>query len=277
MFERYIRALLRWHKAVVIGCVMVTGALSYGALRLTVTNDMRAYFSDHNPQLQAFDALENIYDKQDNVDFTVVAKNGNIFTEELLTLLWELTELGWQVPYSQRSSSLANFQYTWSEGDDLHVADLIQDPTVLDDQAIQRIKRISMNEPTLAPTLSSNGRSAMVLIMLALPDGNLKANDEVAAWVRARIGEYAERFPNAELHFGGTAATNTSLGEAVAGDLSLLIPLSYLVIIVGLLVLLRHFGGMAATMLVASFAVAGTMGIFGWFNAVLEAVSHLAL
>lgn len=276
MFERYIRALLRWHKAVVIVCVMVTGALSYGALRLTVTNDMRAYFSDHNPQLQAFDALENIYDKQDNVDFTVVAKNGNIFTEELLTLLWELTELGWQVPYSQRSSSLANFQYTWSEGDDLHVADLIQDPTVLDDQAIQRIKRISMNEPTLAPTLSSNGRSAMVLIMLALPDGNLKANDEVAAWVRARIGEYAERFPNAELHFGGTAATNTSLGEAVAGDLSLLIPLSYLVIIVGLLVLLRHFGGMAATMLVASFAVAGTMGIFGWFNAVLEAVSGFA-
>jgi len=252
---------------------MTVAVLSYGALQLTVTSDMRAYFSDDNPQLQAFDRLENIYDKQDNLDFTVVANDGDIFDKETLTLIWELTELGWQVPYSRRSSSIANFQHTQAVGDELFVADLISDPTLLDAERIARIKEIATREPVLMPSLASDGSATHILVTLVLPEENLKANDEVAAWGRERLPDYLKRFPGVEVHLGGTAVTNTSLGEAVAQDLSALIPFSYAVIIAGLLILLRHAGGMFATVMVVSFAVAGTMGIFGWSNAILEAVS----
>ena len=38
---------------------------------LTFNNDLRAFFSEENPQLQALEALENTYNKIDNVYFTV--------------------------------------------------------------------------------------------------------------------------------------------------------------------------------------------------------------
>ena len=121
MLEGYIVWLLRWHKLVVVGSIIVTVALSYGAVRLTITNDTRAYFSEDNPQLAAFDALEAVYDKQETINFVVVAKHGDVFDRETLTLMWQLTELGWQVPYSRRVSSLANYQHTTAVDDDLVV------------------------------------------------------------------------------------------------------------------------------------------------------------
>ena len=42
----------------------------------------------------------------------------------LSAAVW-LTEAGWQAPYSRRVDSLANFQHTTAEGDDLYVRDLV--------------------------------------------------------------------------------------------------------------------------------------------------------
>ena len=53
---------------------------------------------------------------------------------------------------------------------------------------------------------------------------------------------------------------------AVARDVSELVSLSYLVILLGLIVLLRHALGTAATLLIITFAISGTMGIYGWLG-----------
>ena len=98
MLDAYTDWLLRWHKAIVIVVLAVVVLLSAGAFRLTITNDMRAYFSPDNPQLAAFDALENVFNKQDDVFLFVVPRSRDIFNAHVLTLVWELTEFGWQSP-----------------------------------------------------------------------------------------------------------------------------------------------------------------------------------
>ena len=49
LLEGYIAWVLRWHKHIVVASVVVTMVLGYGAGRLTLTNDTRAYFSEDNP------------------------------------------------------------------------------------------------------------------------------------------------------------------------------------------------------------------------------------
>ena len=80
------------------------------------------------------------------------------------------------------------------------------------------------------------------------------------------------RYPNVDIHLTGITTFNRALGNAVAGALKTPVALSYLVIIVLLVVLLRHIGGVISTLLVISFAITSTMGTFGWFNAVLVTV-----
>ncbi|MFB3047169.1 MAG: RND family transporter [Acidiferrobacterales bacterium] len=274
MLDAYTDWLLRWHKAIVIVVLAVVVLLSAGAFRLTITNDMRAYFSPDNPQLAAFDALENVFNKQDDVFLFVVPRSRDIFNAHVLTLVWELTEFGWQSPYSTRVSSLANHQHTHAKGDELFVVDLIADPKKLDAAAIASIKRISLNDPTLVGTLvAADGSATGIEITLAMPPANLNANDEIVEFFRSRLPEFRARYPEVEILLGGSAAMNVTLGEAVEQDLRNLIALSYLIIIVGLLLFLRQLGGTVAAVLVVTMAIACTMGLFGWFGVVLEAVA----
>ena len=188
--------------------------------------------------------------------------------------MWELTELGWQAPYSRRVSSLANYQHTMAVEDDLFVEALITDPEALNEPTITRIREVALNEPSLVGTfVSPDGKAAFVLVSLTLPQGDLDANDEVARWAEERIPGLRARYPDVDIHLTGTTTFNRALGNAVAGDLKTLVALSYLVIIGLLIALLRHVGGVIATLVVISFAIVATMGTFGWFNAVLAAVA----
>ena len=245
----------------------MTVGLSYGASRLTFTNDARAYFSEDNPQLAAFDALKAVYDKQETVGFVVVAKEGDLFTVKILTLIRELTELGWQAPYSRRVSSIANYQHTWAVGDDLFIEHLIPRSGGLDATVISRVREVALNEPTLVGTsISPDAKAAIVSVSLTLPEGDLDANDETALWAAEHIPDFRARYPMVDIHLTGTTTFNHALGKAVARDLSTLVVLSYAVIVLLLALLLRHLGGVIATLIVITFAITSTMGTFGWFS-----------
>ena len=82
MLESYLTWLAKHRIAVIVASVLIGLTIAAGAARLTVTNDMRAYFSPDNPQLAAFEALENIYEKEDNLVWFVLAKNGDIFNDK---------------------------------------------------------------------------------------------------------------------------------------------------------------------------------------------------
>ena len=274
LLEAYINWVLARPKSILAGCIAISALLVAGVPGLGLTNDMRAYFSDDNPQLAAFNALEDIYDKQDNVYFFVVPEKGDVFNRQVLTLIWELTELGWQVPYSRRANSLANYQHTYASEDALVVESLIPDPGGLSKARIAALKTICLGEETLRGRLvADDGSAAGIMVDLSLPDHDLQANDEVIEWVDRALAKLRARYPKITIHVGGTTATNVALGDAVGRDMRTLVALSYVTIFAGLFVLLRHLGATLATIAVVTLSVAATMGVFGWLGATLSAVA----
>ena len=274
LVDAYIRWVLKWPKSILVASVTATMLLVAGLPGLGLTNDMRAYFSDDNPQLTAFNALEDIYDKQDNVYLFVVADSGDIFDKQTLTLIWELTELGWQVPYARRASSIANYQHSYASADALVVEPLILDPDSLTSKRIGELKEICYADHILCGRLvASDGSAAGVLVDLSLPDHDLQANDKVTEWLNQALAQLRARYPQVVIHISGTTATNVALGEAVARDMRTLVALSYVTIFAGLFVFLRHIGATLVTIAVVSLSVAATMGIFGWLGATLSAIA----
>jgi uncharacterized protein len=273
-FDAYLDWLSGHYRAATLVIVTLFLGLGAGMTGLSVTNDMRAYFSSDNPQLLAFERLERIFDRQDVLFLIVVPDDGDIFDRDTLTLIYELTEGGWQAPYSRRVASLANYQHTQAVGDELLVTDLIGSPRELDDDRIAVIRQIALNEPDLVgASVAPSGSATAVQIRMTLPDEKLDANDEVMAWATGFLASLRDRYPQVTIYVGGTVAGDVDLGRAVARDVSELVSFSYIVIIVGLIGLLRHALGTAATLLIITFAISGTMGIYGWLGFVLEAVS----
>ena len=67
--ERYTRWVIRNRWWVVVSALLVAMASGTGMSKLGLANDYRVFFSEDNPDLNAFEAVENIYTKNDNVLF----------------------------------------------------------------------------------------------------------------------------------------------------------------------------------------------------------------
>ena len=66
--------------------------LTWSLPTILFTSDFKVYFSADNPQLLAFDKLEETFNRQENIYFYIAPKNKNIFTKKNLSLIDELTQ-----------------------------------------------------------------------------------------------------------------------------------------------------------------------------------------
>lgn len=274
MLERYTNYLINHYKFIVLISLCFVLALGIGMKNLTTTSDFRIYFSEDNPQLVAFETLEKTYGKQDSLLFYIQPKNKNVFTQDALTLITELTDKAWNLPFASRVNSLTNYQHTIVEGDDLFTDYLLEDASSLTKNKISDIKNIILNEPSLINFLTNKtGESTAIQVRLNLPQEKNAANAEVVAAARELRAQFNQRYPDIKINLAGSSAAGVSLGEAVALDMSTLVVGSYVVIILALLILLRSLRGMIATLMLITFSIVITMGIYGWFHYTLAPVA----
>jgi len=249
-----------------------------GAQKLEFKNDYRVFFSEENPQLTAFESMQKIYAKSDNVSFVVVPKDGNVFTQAHLSALKDLTKASWQVPYSTRVDSVTNFQYTYAEEDDMIVEDLVMSTKNITSDKLKKIKQIAINEPLLVnKIISTTGHVSVVNVTVQLPGIDpMVETPEVATSVRAIQAEFLEKHPEMDIYLSGMIMMNTSFGESSISDSSTLIPLMFLVVIVTIGLLLRTITGTISTVLIIIMSIATTMGLAGWLGFYLTGPSSSA-
>jgi predicted RND superfamily exporter protein len=263
---------------VILVCITFTVMAGMGAGKLEFKNDYRVFFSEENPQLTAFESMQKVYSKSDNVAFIVAPKDGQVFTEKHLIALKSLTKASWQVPYSTRVDSVTNFQYTYAEEDDMIVEDLFMSARNLTAEKLDKIKKIAISEPLLVnKIISDTGHVSVVNVTVQLPGINPMAETpEVAASVRAIQANFLAEHPEVDVYLSGMIMMNTSFGESSIGDSSTLIPLMFVVVIVTIGLLLRTITGTLSTVLIIIMSIASTMGIAGWLGFYLTGPSSSA-
>jgi len=257
---------LRW--VIILFCIAATFLAAKGAQNLEFKSNYRVFFSEDNPQLQAFDALERTYAKNDNLMFVITPADGNVFSRKTLSAIEVLTEKAWQAPFSLRVDSITNFQYTEAEGDDLIVANLIEDAASFSDEDVLRVKAIALSEPLLVGRLiAKNARVTAVNITVQLP-GKDEATEApmVASFARNLMQEMKADYPDLEFRLTGLVMLNNAFPEASQKDARTLVPLSFLLMLTFLGFLLRGFTGTFATFLVIVFSIAAAMGIGGYIG-----------
>ena len=271
LFANWVVKYRWWIIAVTILC---TTSFAGGLRHLTFKNDKRVFFSKENPQLQAFERFEDTYTKDENVGFAIAPKDGNVFTRRTLTMLEELTEACWKIPYSSRVDSIINFQHTRGEDDELIVEDLVQNPARLTGKDIQRISSIALSEPTLVNILiSPSGHVAGMLVTVIKPGRSLNETSVVANYSRKIAEEFRHRYPDIAIHLTGTIMIDDAMVEATQKDLKTLVPITCLALFLFMGLLLRTFIGTICSLLVIAASVITGVGLAGWIGIELTPVS----
>ncbi len=260
--------ILRWRWLAFVAVIGVAVLAASGARFLSFSNDYRVFFSEENPQLLAFEQLQNTYTKSDNVLFVIAPKDGDVFTPKTLAAVEWLTEQAWQIPYSIRVDSVTNFQHTYAEGDDLIVEDLVSDAEHLAPDRLKAIREVALHEPLLVSRIiSGTGHVTGVNVIIQLPGEDTAAEvPEVVAFSRDLARQLMARYPDVDVYLTGVVFLNNAFSEMAQRDMQGLVPLMFVVIIIVLAVLLRSFWGTLATLLVIMLSIATAIGAAGWLG-----------
>lgn len=256
--------MLRW--PIIVAAIVLTGIAASGTSFLEFSADHRIYFSKDNPQLLAYQAIEDAYGKSDNIFFAIAPEDRDATSALALEATAWLTERAWQIPFASRVDSITNFQHTTADGDEILVRELVDESAYSDAEKRSRIRATALAEPVLAGRLlARDGGVSGINVTLQLPgEDELREGSEVAEYTRKLANEFRKRFPGIDVRLAGMVIFNQTLMEVSLSDLKKFIPASFAAMTFMLLLLTRGFSGTFVIILVVTMSVMTAVGIGGW-------------
>jgi predicted RND superfamily exporter protein len=279
--DRFAAALtsrvIRHRGLVLLGAVLVAALIGSGVTRLEFSTNYRVFFSEANPELQAFEELQNTYTKNDNFFFVVEPKEGAAFDRETMTAVEELTEAAWQIPYTIRVDSVSNFQHTYAIEDDLIVEDLVQDAANREGAFLESRRDIALSEPLLRnQILTADGEVTAVNVVLQYPEKGFMEVPEAVKEARELKADIEARYPQLTIHLTGVSMLNNAFAETGMTDGATLMPLMFGVIFVLTWLIIRSLAATFSTLIVIMLSTLVAMGVAGFFGVKLTPIAMSA-
>ena len=272
--DRYISLVLDHRWPVIALAVLFMAAMAAGARHITVSNEHRVMFGEDNPQLAAFDALEDTYAVSNTALIAIAPREGSVFTRDALGAVEALTESAWLAPYSTRVNSLTNYFHSEAMEDDLVVGPLVEDALSLDDDGVERVRTIAMGSPEVVGRLvSADGRVAGLAINFVLGENPDLAVMELTGYLDGMLDEAREAYGDLDFYLTGDVVMNRAFADATRDDLEMLLPVVFALIVTASILLLRSVLGTAVIIVMIAFVIATTMGFAGWFRTVFSPVN----
>ncbi len=270
--------MVKWRLAVIVAALALTAVFASGAGNLGFTTNYRVFFSDENPELKTFENFQATYSKNDNILIVISPKNGDVFTNETLNVVEELTEIGWQTPYSSRVDSLTNFQHTYAEEDDLIVEDLASDAINLSQEELDKVRQVALDEPILANQLvTMDGSVTAVNIVLQYPELEITEVPEAVGFIREELARIRAENPDITFALSGLSMLNNAFAESGMMDMMTLFPAMFGIVLLLMILTIRSFTGSIVTMLISILSIMVGFGVGGHIGYALTPISMSAI
>jgi predicted RND superfamily exporter protein len=271
------RRVIRHRGMVLISAVLAAVVIGAGASKLEFSTNYRVFFSEANPELQAFEELQSTYTKNDNFFFVVESESGAAFDRSTLAAVEELTEAAWQIPYAIRVDSVSNFQHTYAIEDDLIVEDLVRYAEEKDASFLEERRDVALAEPLLRnQILTGDGDVTAVNVVLQYPEKDLMEVPEAVAFARGLQSDIEAKYPQLTIHLTGVSMLNNAFAETGMTDAGTLMPLMFGVIFLLTWLILRSLTATFSTLIVIALSTVVAMGVAGFFGVKLTPIAMSA-
>lgn len=260
--------IVRFRLAWIILSLLAVVIGVFGAKQLTATRSHEIYFSPTDPEKLAFDEIQNIYIKDENVLIVFESKSGNIFTKKNLDLIHETTARAWLVPYSYRVDSVTNFQHSSAHDDDIFVRDLFNPKMSGNESFLSEVRSLALSEPILLNRLvSSDGSVSAINLHINLPEEDTqKETRAVVQAVRGIVEEIRQSNGDTNVYLTGRIMMNNAFSEAALHDFRTLFPISIFFMLAIVAVIFRSFLASVSVLLVILVSIVCALGFAGFAN-----------
>ena len=271
--ERYVDFVIRRRWLVAGAAVLVMLVTAAGMPGLTVSSSYRVLFGKDNPDLLAFDRLQDTYSASRSALIAVSPREGTVFTRDTLAAIENLTEAAWQTPHSIRVDSLTNYSHSKAVEDDLSIEPLVEDAASFGEDDLDRVRTIALNQPELVGQLvAADGGAAGLVISFALSDPEEPKWAEISGYLRDLLDKARSAHPDLDFFLTGNVIMNQSFTDA-SKDSEKLIPIVFFVILAIAALLLRSVYATLSMAVIIVFIILSTMGAAGWLGTQFTPIS----
>jgi len=260
--------IIRYRPLCIIISLLILAGLAQGLSKINFNPDINAFFPENDTLTTSHLSIEDTYSSMDNAVIGIGVKEGTVFTNEVLSLIEDLTERAWKTPHSLRVDSLSNYSYVSADGDDLYIEPFLEGSSTYDLKTLKE-KELIIEEEELAygAIISKDKKTSLINIVFDPPRKDIEAEyQESLNYVLGFLEEARKNHPEVDLIISGIVYMEYQSPMLLKAQMPKLMPSAILVILLTLFLLLRSLVAVAGSFLVILMSVVSAMGSIGFMS-----------
>ena len=260
--------IIRYRPLSIIISILILAGLAQGLSKINFNPDINAFFPENDTLTTSHLSIEDTYSSMDNAVIGIGVKEGTVFTNEVLSLIEDLTERAWKTPHSLRVDSLSNYSYVSADGDDLYIEPFLEGSSTYDLKTLKE-KELIIEEEELAygAIISKDKKTSLINIVFDPPRKDIEAEyQESLNYVLGFLEEARKNHPEVDLIISGIVYMEYQSPMLLKAQMPKLMPTAILVILLTLFLLLRSLVAVAGSFLVILMSVVSAMGSIGFMS-----------
>ncbi len=272
MKRLYIQ-ILNFHKTVILVTILLTSFFAYGLTRLELRTDGAAIYPMDNEIVEQTEYDRDLFLDPQQIILLLSSKSDSLPLASPLgfTFIKSVHNAMKILPgvYSDGVSSLASIPNIRSNSEEMVISTYLEEiPT--DSISFKKLLSMVKEAPlTEGLFLSSNGLFASVYIPLV--DGVVR--NEVISTIESWLENQNDSIY--DMRITGPVVAETTLGDIVFRDLTVLIPVMVAIVALMLLATLRTLGGLLIPLIEALAVLIWTLGLMGWLGVPVTLVTTI--
>ena len=260
--------IIRYRPLCIIISILILAGLAQGLSKINFNPDINAFFPENDTLTTSHLSIEDTYSSMDNAVIGIGVKEGTVFTNEVLSLIEDLTEKAWKTPHSLRVDSLSNYSYVSADGDDLYIEPFLEGSSTYDLKTLKE-KELIIEQEELAygAIISKDKKTSLINIVFDPPRKDIEAEyQESLNYVLGFLEEARKNHPEVDLIISGIVYMEYQSPMLLKAQMPKLMPTAILVILLTLFLLLRSLVAVAGSFLVILMSVVSAMGSIGFMS-----------
>ena len=260
--------IIRYRPLCIIISLLILAGLAQGLSKINFNPDINVFFPENDPLTTSHLNIEDTYSSMDNAVIGIGVKEGTVFSNEVLSLIEDLTEKAWKTPHSLRVDSLSNYSYVSADGDDLYIEPFIEGSSAYSLKTLKE-KELIIEEEELAygAIISKDKKTSLINIVFDPPRKDIESEyQESLNYVLDFLEESRKNHPEVDLIISGIVYMEYQSPMLLKAQMPKLMPTAILVILLTLFLLLRSLVAVAGSFLVILISVVSAMGSIGFMS-----------
>lgn len=259
--------------SLIFGVVLVLLFLPF-AINVSFDFGARVWFRKTDPYIQSLNSFEKHFGNDESLAIVIEGKD-DVFTPDFQKLIFELTEKVWKIPGIVRAESLANYHWSYSNGDEITTAPFIDEEKIDDVLYLKKQKEEAGKHSAIENLyLSKDFKSTILYGRVVYVPGKETDFKKIYLGAKEILAPY-EKSEHYKIHIIGQPAVSYHFQDLSFLDLANLVPVLLLLVVFYLFFCFRTLNGILIPMVVILSSLAVTFGLIGIFSIKINTLTFI--